>query len=270
MDRGLSVLLASALEQNRSGTALDIGAHHGIFSGDLAESGYFQRVISFEPNPSSFEILKQNASIEPVNIALGAERKSGTIYSNGDSATASLLRYQDRGETSELPVEVDTLDGFLHSRPDIGPISFIKIDTQGNDLNVISGAASTLKTNRPIVQAELIFIPYYQGQVSPVALLQTMADLGYVLYSIDDIHETAETRLAWFDAVFVPKELNIPVTMSFSRIDDTKSYQDQIAALHRVCDERLELIERLHGELERRQRTLFDRLRSLFKVIRPF
>lgn len=67
---------------------------------------------------------------------------------------------------------------------------------------------------------------------------------------MNNLHVTAEGRLAFCDAIFVPKELNITLTQKYSCIDDQVSYANQINALTKICAERLALIERLDAEVQ--------------------
>ena len=71
------------------------------------------------------------------------------------------------------------------------------------------------------------------------------------MYSLNNLHVTPEGRLAFCDAIFIPKELNVPVTQKYSCIDDQLSFQSQIQTLTEVCAERLTYIDVLDAEVQR-------------------
>ena len=66
---------------DRSGVALDVGAHVGAVSLYLARR--FARVLAFEAVPETFEFLHENSrqvpNIEALNVAVGAEEAE--VYS---------------------------------------------------------------------------------------------------------------------------------------------------------------------------------------------
>lgn len=244
--------------QDFSGFAVDVGGHRGDYSKFLLGIGCFDKVYSFEPLPENFIFLKELSAREgvgffPVLKALGAQKGSLNINYDEDLATASLLQYEKNyhslGARQTKLVEVDTLDDFLRSFPS-GRLAFLKIDTQGNDLAVIDGGSRVIARDRPIIQVEFIFSKMYEGQCSPKDLISSLSKLKYILYSVNNIHVSQQGRLAFCDALFVPAEISFPEDGPFRCIDDESSFSKQLAELSRVCEERLELINRLDSELK--------------------
>jgi hypothetical protein len=78
-----------------------------------------------------------------------------------------------------------------------------------------------------------------------------MAERNYELYSMLNIHATIEGRLAFADAVFVPREFALPASQKFVQLDNHASYLAQIAELERICRERLDVINVLDAEVKR-------------------
>jgi hypothetical protein len=74
---------------------------------------------------------------------------------------------------------------------------------------------------------------------------------GYELYSLFNIHATIEGRMAYADALFVPRELDVRHSQRFVQLDNHMSYQTQIETLERVCHERLSVINVLDAEVKR-------------------
>jgi FkbM family methyltransferase len=263
MNTSLSQLfkLACTPDNAKSSFAIDVGAHHGEFSKFLIQTGLFDKVLAFEPNLESYSVTQSAVSSQPgcvfevVNSALSSESGMLDLYCDADTATASLLQYDPGylsfGQIKRHTVPVLTLDEYLDANSGFGRLQCLKIDTQGNDLSVIKGGTSAISAHRPIIQTEFIYIPLYEGQCSPAELTEALAQLDYKMYSLNNLHVTPEGRLAFCDAVFIPKELYIPVTQKYSCIDDQVSFQSQIDALTQICAERLAVINVLDAEVQR-------------------
>lgn len=255
----------------KSGIAVDIGAHEGKFSLALARSNFFEKVISFEASPSTFVTLMGNTKvegqIETVNLALGDTPGVHALYTNGISATASLLHYSssevDPEVYSQEEVTVVRLDDYFSGSRGCDTIKLVKVDTQGHDLAVLQGAVSTINRCRPVIQTELIFADLYQNQCSPDQIRSFLKQLQYDFFSIGEIHLSDDGRLAFCDGIFVPQEMPIARrSEGYHCIDDVESYEQQIKILLDVCDERLQLIERLSDHIHSTERS-----RSLIKRI---
>ncbi|MFZ2540835.1 MAG: FkbM family methyltransferase [Gallionella sp.] len=239
--------------------AIDVGAHVGEFSKSLIDSGLFERVIAFEPNPVNAERLVRLASNEPrltvEKYAVGATQGNCDFYCDKNTATGSLLAYCEDyvtdGQVIKHLVPITTLDTYCASA-DIsdGQISLLKIDTQGHDLAVIQGASQVLLMHRPLVIAELIYIPMYSGQATPDEIHHQMQKYNYQLYTLFNIHSTIEGRMAYADALFLPTELDIPQSQQYVQLDNHISFQSQIKTLGDICQERLTVINTLSAQLK--------------------
>lgn len=274
MNKSLSLLLNSLGREKLGGVAIDVGAHHGLFSKALIDVGYFAKVIAFEPSPQTSIVLAQTLrtsfDFEIINLALSDKSGIHELFSDSNSATASLLPYSSSYATNGVvlshTVAVTTLDVFMSERIDLTKVDLIKIDTQGNDLSVLRGGEKTISDHRPIIQVELNFIPLYAGQCTPEEIRRYMADAGYLFYSAGDIHVSGSGQLAFCDAIFVPKEMDTPFLQDFFCVDDLSSYEEQIRELKRVCDERLELINSLDRRLKEKVTSPWGRLRKVFRL----
>ena len=137
----------------------DVGAHTGNYSRALAAAFPQSTVYAFEPNPETFEQLKAQCSgpIRCVNLGLGAERSRQTIYTypaSGERASehSSLFKevvvdLHNQQAPAQFDLELTTLDEFC-AKQGIGTIDFLKIDTEGNELNVLRGASKMLAEGR--------------------------------------------------------------------------------------------------------------------------
>lgn len=135
------------------GVAIDIGAHFGLYSLVLAK--YFKKhVIAFEPTPYSAEIFRKNIAfnklsnlIELREAAVGREIGTATflIQQQEGAVSNSLVDYWHSDEhKNKIKVDVVSIDETVSEK-----INFIKIDAEGNELDVLLGAKSAIEKNRP-------------------------------------------------------------------------------------------------------------------------
>ncbi len=134
---------------------LDVGAHHGDYSNLLLKALPDAVVHAFEPHPRTFAGLKQGAasSVRLHASALGAspgraelfDRKGvdGSVYASLSKDSIRTL-YQD--DIVVHDVEVTTLDQFMEQEG-LARIEFLKIDTEGFEMDVLNGASMALENN---------------------------------------------------------------------------------------------------------------------------
>lgn len=148
-------------------TAIDVGAHCGLWTTQIAQ--YFLRVEAFEPLEIHHPFWMKNAGWKKTNnlhkVALGAGPGSvGINIVEGETGKSHV--------SGDGDIEVRTLDSY-----EFEDVDFIKIDVEGYEYHVISGAMETLKKWRPVVIVEQK--PghagrYNLGDLSAVALLELL------------------------------------------------------------------------------------------------
>ncbi|MFC2101764.1 FkbM family methyltransferase [Bacteroidota bacterium] len=139
---------------------VDVGANIGIMAiyGSIlvGESG---KVIAFEANPETKEILDDNikinraTNIETSPYAVGSERSTGSIYLNTavERGAASLIKSEASSDFH--PVEIIPLDEYENLKGK--KIRAIKIDIEGYELEALKGSGLILKgTDPPILILE--------------------------------------------------------------------------------------------------------------------
>lgn len=145
-------------------TALDIGAHHGLYTLLASKCvGRQGRVIALEPSPREFRRLERhvrlnrcsNVQLEP--CALGEESGEADLFQvDGFRDWGNSLRPPAVPErTRTVRVTVRNLDSFLAARG-IQQVDFMKLDVEGAELAVLKGAEKLLCTEpRPAILAEI-------------------------------------------------------------------------------------------------------------------
>lgn len=175
--------------------AIDVGANVGFFTVLLAarvqESGH---VHAFEPLPRNATLLErtilENAFTRRITLhraAVGAAR--GELELVSPRATVNWGGAYLRTSCAEVPsghdatsVPVIALDDLPIERP----VRLIKLDAEGAELLVLSGARQLLRRDRPIVLAEIN--PQQLRAVSNGSssdLLQFMQQHGYQYRAVD-------------------------------------------------------------------------------------
>jgi FkbM family methyltransferase len=196
--------------ENYNRIHIDVGANDGKFAIHYARFEPKTLVVAFEPVPALVERIKEQTSNLSNFILVGkcVSDYEGRSYLNispesqyGDFSCSSLLSFSDKSET-EWPgredfkyiggVEVDVirLDKWIEENQ-IPYISYLKIDTQGNDLNVLRGLGNKIS----IVQAGNLEAAakqdiLYNGQNTKEQSIQFLEENGFRIIDIDnnDIH----------------------------------------------------------------------------------
>lgn len=138
--------------------AVDAGAYIGRHTLALARAvGPAGRVLALEPLTSNFRLLKRNVRLNQypqvtcVLAAAGDANQSSWIYYDWETSTASLVKSRSRRQL----VRQRTLDSLCREYG-LPRIDFLKIDTEGNELEVLQGAAQILeKSPAPRLVIEL-------------------------------------------------------------------------------------------------------------------
>ena len=127
----------------------DIGANIGQSVFDYAEHFKNAKIYSFEPVKSTFHELAKNTNkytnVQIYNIGFGVEKKQQLINLISDSRSNSIKFHTD-SQNKEL-IEIDTIDNFS-STNSITQLDFVKIDTEGYEIEVLKGSENLLKHQR--------------------------------------------------------------------------------------------------------------------------
>lgn len=176
---------------------LDVGANVGQFAGELRGIGYDGHIVSFEPIPAVFKTLSASFAGDRrwrgFNMALGRADSEMAIHVPKLTVMSSLLESgrEEPGMRKET-VSVRTLDGLLPQiKAELGVSRiFLKMDTQGFDLEVFGGARSCLQDIHGL-QSELSVQPLYKGMPHYVEALQTYESAGFELYNLSVVNRIA-------------------------------------------------------------------------------
>lgn len=157
----------------RDSHCLDIGANIGNHC--VAFAPWFATVQALEPNPIVFDVLSLNARFAGNIVAhqVGASDRDFTataVLKPGNlGATKITEDVQSEGKTIEF--RCVRVDDFLP--PDVvDHISFIKIDVEGHEFEVMQGCQRILDRGKPVVAFELLRKDFDQNGKRVLELLR--------------------------------------------------------------------------------------------------
>jgi FkbM family methyltransferase len=184
----------------------DVGANVGQTARQALEVFPGSRIQCFEPVPETFEELKTTFShydnVKVHNIALSAKKVRRFITADGKKTTNSIVDY-DRQTKGSL--SIDTLEGhsFMVSNR-IEEVDFLKIDTEGHDLDVLVGFSKSLFEQKiHLIQVEAGLHTFNRRHVDLTRFRMFLEPLGYLLFSIDDQVFEKKAHLRRCNAIFV-------------------------------------------------------------------
>jgi FkbM family methyltransferase len=185
----------SKLVKVREPIIFDVGAYIGGIAKIYREQFPLASIYCFEPFPQSFQILSKGVEGDPrifcYNKALSENKGTAVLNVNLNSATNSLLKTDTRGAsfwgagildtTSQIEVSTTTVDIFCHEAG-ISSLDILKMDVQGEEFSVLSGAKDMLATQGiSLIYTELIMCPTYEGQHKFHEYLSFLDSFGYDL-----------------------------------------------------------------------------------------
>ena len=181
--------LADFLRSRDVSTVFDVGANSGQFARSLRSCGYAGLIVSFEPIRATFTDLSRSMAGDSKwvghNFGLGASRGTSVINVSENTVFSSILPQTDyaiqfdpkaRVQRTE-EIEIFTFDE-VFELANVGN-SFLKIDTQGFERQVLEGATKSL-CQLSGLQLELPLEHLYEGDWSFPVALSKLESAGFV------------------------------------------------------------------------------------------
>lgn len=173
-------------------TIIDVGANRGQFALALAELLPKARIICVEPVTAAFAVLTEVTAplgprVQCHNVAIGKEAGEAELFVASSDDNSSMLRPGDKQlaltrsakTVSSAPVVVRRLDDLIDASDLVGP-TLLKIDVQGTELDVLSGASGLLNEVSAVC-AEVSFCELYIGHSRFQSVCALLEDAGLAL-----------------------------------------------------------------------------------------
>jgi FkbM family methyltransferase len=202
----------------------DIGAYRGETAQRYRSLFPNSTIYCFEPFIESFERLRvrfqNDKKIIPFPLAVTENAGCREFFVNRFDATNSLLRrpstgrrYYHEAGTVKMVTEVSTtsIDEFIAAHP-LETSALVKLDIQGGELSALRGAVKLLSSERAaLLYVEVVFVPHYQRQPLFHEICAFLADFGYTLFNIYELHASDNGQLRMGDALFVNRQIRTEV-----------------------------------------------------------
>ena len=205
----------SRFPSHRFRVILDVGANVGQTAAHIRSHFPHAEIHSLEPITATYNKLVANTrhlNIKTHPYAIGATNEEIQVnlqVAEKDSVINSLTAANNAANTAATQTEtvkVLTLERFCEMN-NIKHIDFLKIDTEGFDLEVIKGAENLVRQQEiPFVIAEVSMNPTNTFHVSFEAVKQHMEARGYYLFALYDQTQEWKTKtpiLRRVNALFV-------------------------------------------------------------------
>jgi FkbM family methyltransferase len=187
----------------------DVGANIGQSAQRFMARFPVTGLHCFEPVADTFGQLVENmagdARVRCHQVALGSKDETALITADARSTGNRIIAGRAATSHAVESVTVRTGDGFCRDYG-IEKISFLKIDTEGHDLQVIAGFAEMLRRQQAdLIQVEAGMNHLNRRHVPLAEIMAFLAPLGYVLFGLyDQVHERkGRPFLRRTNAVFV-------------------------------------------------------------------
>jgi FkbM family methyltransferase len=202
-------------------TFFDIGAHFGYFTLLAAHLvGEGGSVHAFDPTPSTFAILSENAAarrnVVLNNLAVHRDDGSsitlsdfGLAFSAFNTVASPNLDEQTRAALQPKTVTVPTVSIDEYVRRTGARPGFVKIDAEGAELSIVQGMTRTLAEIRPMITLEVGDFSSDGGESESSRAPRLLAEMGYTPM---EWHEnglrphTFQSRYTYGNLLFVPKQ----------------------------------------------------------------
>ena len=176
--------------------AVDVGVYRGVYTYKLSKE--FKHVHAFEPNPLIYPFLEKNLTKIVKNMTL---KNLALSDSNGDvnlripSRSKSIFKtnyeeiYKLGCATIHEGNKIDNKNNFKVKKIKLDDlledknISFLKIDVEGHEREVITGSKKIIKKNKPVL---LVEIEERHNNFPILDTIEFIKNFGYNSYFVAD------------------------------------------------------------------------------------
>ena len=207
--------IENLLKKNKI-TALDVGAQGGFNSDNFFPNQYNQYFQSILVEPIKDEAIKFEGQQFVINKGLWSNKEKKNLYVLDNRLGSSSMYmpneeafdlhrikkkdFQNYKVTRTIQIDCDTISNQL-SELNIKMLDYLKIDTQGAELEILKGIGSF----RPLfLKIEAHFFSIYKNTPSWHELVNFLYEMNYVLIDWKGIGSHSTRIPAEVDMIFIP------------------------------------------------------------------
>lgn len=180
----------------------DIGANRGTWSNVFVQYFTDSNFVLFEPQEWLFaenvipEKFRQKVKFEVMAVSNSSGKISFTLNGDRDDSSSISIPENLRLEKNwrQIEVEMTSIDDYLQKNKLLIP-EIIKIDAEGNDIDVLEGAASCFGITEVFLIEASVSAPSFENNAKQV--IDIMDQKGYKLFEITDLNRPFQKEILW-------------------------------------------------------------------------
>jgi FkbM family methyltransferase len=212
---GLEAGLVEHLPRHKPVSLIDVGANRGDFAAAVRAHCGLEAALLIEPQPALADGLRARFPEETCrvcNVALSDVSGTQPFSILGADSCSSLLtvkpdagfagREIDTTVIEQREVQVARFDDLIESEGWTRKVDLLKIDTQGNELQVMRAGRRALKQVH-LLWIEVSFRSLYEGDALFPEIHAFLTGEGFRFYSLHEVFRSANRELLQADALFL-------------------------------------------------------------------
>lgn len=162
LSREIRIACTQLPSQNQELIVMDVGASSGNYVAAILDRFPISRVFAFEPSSSKFKTLENrflhDSRVSCVNLGFGSRSGTFPMYGPAEGSELSSVVRRDLSSHNMSvgwveDIELETVDSWI-GREAIPRVDILKIDVEGNELEVLRGAREALVEAVQVIQFE--------------------------------------------------------------------------------------------------------------------
>ena len=188
---------------------IDVGAYHGEWTKQFSEIFPESKVLMIEAQEGKRETLTEICAHSGGRYSLamnllGPDDASDVVFTEMETGS-SVFEESSSFSRRRISRQTTSLDSVLLERGLSGPISFLKLDVQGYELEVLKGAQDALLRTE-FVLLEVSLIPINKGCPLVADVVNFMSERGFRLYDFCSQIRRPDLVLWQADFLFVSQQ----------------------------------------------------------------